>query len=603
MTAASDDMKELDELLQRMCDSCLDAVAAARLAEILASSKAAQRRYIEYMDYCIGIAHALPGIDENDRLLPRQSASTILPFDAPRYPPSSAADPTPMLSVAVNDRTRLSRKQTISIPRFSLLRSLLYPMTRAPLRMWAAAVLLLCLLGAPWMLRALRPVVVQPAPVESLTADAANLESDFAARIIGMTSDTTWENPGAKVDALLRFKTHETIHVLTGLVRIEFVSGAKVILQAPAVFTPTGPDSGQLDRGRLTGKATNGNFRLTTKAAEVIDLGTEFGVAVDDVTGTDVLVFDGEVEVVPRAAGPDAGRVLKMTEGMAARITPTGSAVHDFPAEPGGFSRSITSLGNRDKDNELSLVDVICGGNGFDNNLAGAIDPRTGKPDSGVWLRSWGAGRRKGAAFNLITHCPPLDAVFIPFIGGEATQVDSLGNKIVLPCFTSQTFGPIWARRSTKGLDTAGEGIDFWGPDTFKDVNQRLQSTRHGVIGLQANVGFTVDLQAVRMRQHCDVTGFEAVIALLAAYKDRQQRDPAKTLVDFRVYVDGVLRTSRLSIKRADGDIRVAVSLTPVDQRITLVSTDADESILFDELVLIDPILMLDRSTRSQSSE
>ena len=47
-------------------------------------------------------------------------------------------------------------------------------------------------------------------------------------------------------------------------------------------------------------------------------------------------------------------------------------------------------------DDELSLVDVICGGSGFDNLSAGAIDPRSGKTDSGVWLKARVAGRRRG---------------------------------------------------------------------------------------------------------------------------------------------------------------------------------------------------------------
>ena len=98
----------------------------------------------------------------------------------------------------------------------------------------------------------------------------------------------------------------------------------------------------------------------------------------------------------------------------------------------------------------------------------------------------------------------------------------------------------------------------------------------------------------------------QVVLALPAAYRaynNPQNLDAEQSAVDFHVYVDGVLRDNRLSIKRADGDIRFAVPLKPSDQRLSLVVTDSDQSILFDNLVLIDPVLTLDKAAQGRASE
>jgi hypothetical protein len=606
MSASNGAMKELDELLQRVCDSTMDDAAFARLAEILASSKTAQRRYIECIDLCVGIAHAMPGIEDNDRLLPFQRVAVILPVGDPHCPPSLPSDATAYSRANVNGAARSRLSQATSMQWIAPIAPAVRALVRLPWFAPAAAVLLLCCLSVLWVLPSFLPHAAQPEPAAAPAAAVTHVTSDFAARIVAMTKGATWDSPNAKVDALFRIAANETIHVAAGLVKLEFFSGATIILRAPAIFTPTGSDSGRLDRGRLTGMAAKGNFRLMTKAAEVIDLGTEFGVAVDDVTGTDVLVFDGEVQVVSRATGAAASEVLTMTNGMAARIHHDGTKEHDFHTHADAFSRSLAQPPDGEGNDELSLVDVICGGNGFDNNLAGAIDPLTGLPDSGVWHHDRRAGRRQGnGMFHATSHRPPLDGVFVPAMSGVRVQIDSLGNTIELPPNIGQTYGPIWARRWTRILDSTDDTLDFWGTGTLKKVNAHLQTSRHGLIGLHPNVGFTIDLQAARMQQHCGINGFVTALANLdsAAEWVSTPIDTSHNNADFRVFVDGVLRYSRLSFRRSEGPIDVFVPLSALDQKLTLVSSEGEGEIRFDDVVLIDPVLKLDNPTGRDASE
>ena len=182
----------------------------------------------------------------------------------------------------------------------------------------------------------MRPTTPPVAAVDDVDSAAA----DFVARIVRHDERHHLGRSPCQVRLHVSLSADETIRVTTGLVKLEFYSGATVILQAPAVFTPTGPDSGRLDRGRLTGRAAHGNFHLTTAAADVIDLGTEFGVSVDDLAVTDVVVFDGEVEVVSLAAGWYGGRSVENDRGDVRPFYPCRRHGARLSRDPEDFLRS-----------------------------------------------------------------------------------------------------------------------------------------------------------------------------------------------------------------------------------------------------------------------
>jgi hypothetical protein len=98
------------------------------------------------------------------------------------------------------------------------------------------------------------------------------------------------------------------VQIESGLLEIAFRSGAKVILQGPAAFE-VGDNGGFLNLGKLTGKFENKSksgttqsprpnpFAIRTPTAVVTDLGTEFGVEVDDLGQTTSYVFRGRVRM------------------------------------------------------------------------------------------------------------------------------------------------------------------------------------------------------------------------------------------------------------------------------------------------------------------
>ena len=89
------------------------------------------------------------------------------------------------------------------------------------------------------------------------------------------------------------------VELASGVALIEFDGGARLALQGPAKLELIGPKTARLHRGSASVRCEEGlySFSLMTPTSTVIDLGTEFGVAVDPDGKSEVHVLDGEVEV------------------------------------------------------------------------------------------------------------------------------------------------------------------------------------------------------------------------------------------------------------------------------------------------------------------
>ena len=84
-----------------------------------------------------------------------------------------------------------------------------------------------------------------------------------------------------------------------GLVRLDFVSGASVVIDGPAKIEVVDAMRVVLLRGVVTATIPESaiGFVVDTETANVVDPGTAFGVSVRDDGTTDVCVFEGEVSV------------------------------------------------------------------------------------------------------------------------------------------------------------------------------------------------------------------------------------------------------------------------------------------------------------------
>lgn len=125
----------------------------------------------------------------------------------------------------------------------------------------------------------------------------------------------------------------ETIQLAEGFARLAFDSGVEVTLQAPAELELASVTNATLRSGLLTATVPSGEegFTLKTPTAEVVDLGTSFGIDLHNDGSSSVSVFAGEVEVGVRDT--DERRVL--IEGEAVRIGVEKEIESvDFDADP-----------------------------------------------------------------------------------------------------------------------------------------------------------------------------------------------------------------------------------------------------------------------------
>lgn len=120
-----------------------------------------------------------------------------------------------------------------------------------------------------------------------------------------------------------------------GLALVQLNGGATTLLEAPVDFSLVDGDSLRLAYGKVVGRCEEGErLIIRTPNAEVVDLGTEFGVVVDDQGVTTTHVFEGVVRMTPMANGRPGAASHIIGAGSARQVDATGTHVSTVaPAE------------------------------------------------------------------------------------------------------------------------------------------------------------------------------------------------------------------------------------------------------------------------------
>lgn len=207
--------------------------------------------------------------------------------------------------------------------------------------------------------------------------------------------DAEWSDAGTspKVGAALRTGW---LRLKSGAVQVEFIGGARVVLEGPAEFQLISAQEGFLRAGKVTAHVPERahGFKVLARDVTVVDLGTEFGLNVDSSRASEVHVFTGKVEVslsdpvskrtallagqAARASGGElqslaADRAAFLTEdklpAVAPAVTPAAPAAslraeveNPAPAAPGGelvlhLANNFIEVATHDR-NEVQIVDL-----------------------------------------------------------------------------------------------------------------------------------------------------------------------------------------------------------------------------------------------------
>ena len=147
------------------------------------------------------------------------------------------------------------------------------------------------------------------------------------------------------------------VDLLDGEVELTYQSGTKMLVIGPAKFV-VGELGGKLIRGGIMAAVTEKGQGFTVEVPDgrVVDLGTEFGVAVDDFGVSEVGVFDGKVEAFPSISTTKAKKIeLLKGEGLQwnqNRVTTLNADLRKFASSV--FGRQFDSTA---RDKVFSQVD------------------------------------------------------------------------------------------------------------------------------------------------------------------------------------------------------------------------------------------------------
>jgi hypothetical protein len=345
MTDHFGELNDLSPLLASLCDGALDDDGFAQLEQRLTKDPAARRWYLAYMDLHGELCWDYRRVEDHEEAAnkgPQAEAGTAPMHPvAPIFDPSFSLHPVPSSS--------------------SFVEGVAFP--------YLVAMVVMCFalgVAAIWKVSVGEPSGDKVAPNSIKHEDriAAAASNESVGRITGM-QDCVWEETrdrGQMADGIRRnlgspVALGDTFSLRSGLLEITCDSGAKVVLQGPVTYEAESAAGGYLAIGRLTAKLEKGSrtkvqrpaselatsqqplaphlFAVRTPTAIVTDLGTEFGVEVDQQGNTISHVFQGSVEA--RRIGVDGlpGKGLRLVANEAVRIEKAS------PGKGSGLERTV----------------------------------------------------------------------------------------------------------------------------------------------------------------------------------------------------------------------------------------------------------------------
>jgi hypothetical protein len=156
--------------------------------------------------------------------------------------------------------------------------------------------------------------------------------------------DAIWSDPVTLVgESTLR--AGQVIALTRGVVEITFDSGAITTLEGPAVFKVESAREGFLSHGRLIATVPSAahGFAIQTPSIRVVDLGTKFGIEVDDQKNAAVHVLAGVVEAYAADRG-SAVAPLRIEANRAVRFDALSGRLGQVPFDRVRFQQIAARL-------------------------------------------------------------------------------------------------------------------------------------------------------------------------------------------------------------------------------------------------------------------
>jgi hypothetical protein len=155
--------------------------------------------------------------------------------------------------------------------------------------------------------------------------------------------DCEWFDRGTELKFGDELSPGQKIRLKAGLLQLTFATGAKVVVEGPADFVATTATEAVLTEGKIAAAVPRfaRGYTILTPTAEIVDLGTEFGVNVDQKGNSEVHVFDGDVVARPRENGVAQGELLHAQQDEAIQFA-AAKGGQRISADSSKFVRRLT---------------------------------------------------------------------------------------------------------------------------------------------------------------------------------------------------------------------------------------------------------------------
>ncbi|MDK1030035.1 MAG: NPCBM/NEW2 domain-containing protein [Anaerolineae bacterium] len=379
------------------------------------------------------------------------------------------------------------------------------------------------------------------------------------------------------------------ITLAKGFAEITFDDGAVVVIEAPAVIKLESPKSMFLTSGKISAVVSEyaTGFTVNTLSASIVDLGTEFGVSVEDDSSCSLYMFKGLANLIAGQKGQK--RTTQRVIANEAKSVDLAGVVKNIKLRKKSFVRQINSeKGFILRGDTLSLADIVGGGDGTGNGTVGqGVDLNNG----GVAAIDRNRIVSYYKSFSVVNTSPFIDSVFIPDGGiDREVTINSGGMKFAdFPNTDGWTTDNIYYQGETiyyamgKGGKSCLPVID----------GKQYGNERNPAIFMHSNAGITFDLAAIRsfIGSSITISGFNALCGLPDGIEKDTEFGTAN--LDLWILVDGQERFKKMHVQSGSALEQINLPLTDNDRFLTLVVTDGGDGINMDIVLFTEPVLEL----------
>jgi hypothetical protein len=184
-------------------------------------------------------------------------------------------------------------------------------------------------------------VVTEPQVPADHSVDSETVQR---ARVVHISGNARWHDPNERLTVDSSITVGESVALSQGELELLYDNGVKLLLMGPSEFVMR-EGGGALKSGGVMASVPEAGhgFTIETPNGKVVDLGTEFGVVVDDFGVSEVSVFKGKVEAYPNHRKDLQQQKYELTKGRALQWS--SQMVRTLEADPRRLPVCLASAG------------------------------------------------------------------------------------------------------------------------------------------------------------------------------------------------------------------------------------------------------------------